>query len=215
MFRLAFHRYRPRHSAVRVDQFLGRECGAALLALVAVGAVIAALGAGADNIAIGKESLGLFVIVLHRGLLDKLTLIIELAEEVRSRRGMRRRRGTRINIERHAQPFERILNDVMITIDDFLRRNALLAGLDRDRHAMFVRSADRNHIAASQPQITRINIRRNVNSSQMTYVYGTVGIGKRRSHQITFELFRRHVPKYCFAVSKVVILINKKRHSDQ
>ena len=68
-----------------VDQLVGRERRAALLALVAIRTLALAAGAGADDVAVGEEGLGLLVVVLLRGLLDELTLVVELAEEVRSR----------------------------------------------------------------------------------------------------------------------------------
>ena len=65
MLRFAFHGHRTRHGAVRVDQFVGRKGRAALLALVAVGAVIAALGTGPHDIPVGQEGLRLLVVILH------------------------------------------------------------------------------------------------------------------------------------------------------
>ena len=102
---------------------------------------------------------------------------------------MRGRRGARIDVERHAQTLERALDEFMIAIHDLLGRDALAAGLDGDGHAVLVASADRNHVAALQPQVSRVDVRRNVYARQMPDVHRTVRIGKGRGDQVTSELF--------------------------
>ena len=82
MLGTALHGGLAAQGGVRVDQFVGTEGAAAFLALVAVGALIAALGTGAHDIAVCQELLGIFVIVLFALFLDKFPLIIELAEEL-------------------------------------------------------------------------------------------------------------------------------------
>ena len=189
VFGLALDGYRTRYGAVGVDQLVGREGRAALLALVAVGAVVAAVRACAYYIAVGKKGLRILVIVLHRCLLDELALVVELAEEIRRRRAVRRRRGARIYVEGYAQTFERRFYDRVVAVDDLLRRDTLLARLDRYGHAVFVAAAYRYDVGSAEPQITRIYVRRYVDACQMTYMYRSVGIGQRRCNQITFILF--------------------------
>ena len=189
VLRLALHGNRSRHGAAGVDQLVGRERRTALLALVAVGAVVAASGTRTDDVTVGEERLRLLVIVLHRGPLDELALVVELPEKGRGGLGMGLRRGARIDVERHAQPLERPLDETVVTVHDLLRRDALLAGLDGDGHAVLVRSADRQHVAAPEPQVTGVDVRRYVNSRQVADMHGAVGIGERRSHEVAFELF--------------------------
>ena len=129
------------------------------------------------------------VVILHRGALDELALVVELAEKVRSRHAVRGRRGARIYVERDAQTAERILDYLVVTVDHRLRRHALLAGLDGDGHAVLVAAAHRHHVAAAHAQVTRVDVRRNVNARQMAYMHGTVGIGQSRSNEVSFELF--------------------------
>ncbi len=81
VLRLALDGHRARHGAVGLEELVGREGRAALLALVAVGAFVAALGAGAHDVAVGEEGLRLLVVVLFRGALDELALVVELAEK--------------------------------------------------------------------------------------------------------------------------------------
>ena len=189
--------HRTRDGAVRLDQFVGRERRSALLALVAIGTVIPALRARTDNIAVGQERFGLLVVILHRGLLDKLAVVVELAEEIRCGLGVDGRRGARIDVERHAQTLERPFDQLVVAIDDLLGRNALLAGLDGDGHTVFIGAADRNDVAPLQTKVARIDIRRYVNSRQVTDMDRTVGIGERRCNEITFELFGHKQVEYC------------------
>ena len=99
------------------------------------------------------------------------------------------RRGARIDVERHAEPFERTLDEVVVAVDDLLGRDPLLARLDRDRHAVLVAAADRQHVAPAAAQIARVDVGRDVDPRQMTDMHRPVGIGERRRHQIAFELF--------------------------
>ena len=142
VFRLTLHGHGTRHGAVRVDQFVGRKGRAALLALVAVSAVVAAFGAGSHDITVGQKGLRLLVVILQRGLFDELAFVVEFSEKGRSGLGMGLGRGPRIDVERHAQPLERFFDQRVVTVHDLLGRHALLAGLDRDGYAVFVRSAD-------------------------------------------------------------------------
>ena len=189
VLRFAFYGHRARHRAAGLYELVGRKGRSALLALVAVRAVVAAAGARADNVAIGEERSRLLVVILHRGALDELALVVELAEKVRSRNAVRGRRGARIYVERDAQTAERILDYLVVTVDHRLRRHALLAGLDGDGHAVLVAAAHRHHVAAAHAQVTRVDVRRNVNARQMAYMHGTVGIGQSRSNEVSFELF--------------------------
>ena len=46
-------------------------------------------GGTAGDVAVGKEGLSFFVVILHAGLFDEFSLIVQLAEEVGSRVVMR------------------------------------------------------------------------------------------------------------------------------
>ena len=202
MFGLAQDGHRTRHGAVGIDQLLGREGGTALLALVAIGAVVAALGTRTDDITVGEERSGLLVVILHGRFLDELALVVELAEEIGRRDGMRRRRSARIDVERHAQALERILDDPVVTVDNLLRRDPLLAGLDGDGYTVLVRSADRHDVAAPQTQVTRVDVGGDIDARQMADVHGTVGVGESRSNQVTLELFRHDLQNIAFQGQK-------------
>ena len=89
VLRLTHHGLAAADGTLRINQVRGAEAGAALLALVAVSAFGMAVGALAGDVAVGKEGLGFFVVILHAGLFDEFSLIVQLAEEVGSRVVMR------------------------------------------------------------------------------------------------------------------------------
>ena len=191
VLRFAQHGRRPGDRAFGTDQVGGVERTAAFFALVAVGAFVLAMRAGADDIAVGEELSRLLIVILLRSLLDKFTVVVKLPEKIRCGLVVRGGRGARIDVERHAQTAERLLDNAVVLVDDILRGNPLLAGLYRNGYAVFVRSANRNDILAPQAQVTRIDVRRNIDSGQVADMYGTVGVRKRRSNQVAFEFLHR------------------------
>ncbi len=72
---------RGSEARVGIDEVGGVERRAASLALVAVGAIAAAVGAGTGHVAVGEELAGLLVVGLHGGLHLKLSCVVEMTEE--------------------------------------------------------------------------------------------------------------------------------------
>ncbi len=67
--------------AFRINQVGRAEACTAFLALVAVSALCVAMRTLAGDVAVGKESLGFLVVVLHAGLFNEFALIVQFAEE--------------------------------------------------------------------------------------------------------------------------------------
>jgi len=67
---------------VRIDEFHRAEVAATFLTLVAIGVRIAAVRAGAHDVAVGEELLSLGVVELLALFLDELAVVVELTEEV-------------------------------------------------------------------------------------------------------------------------------------
>ena len=101
---------------------------------------------------------------------------------------MRLRTCPGIYIKRNTQFLERILDDLVITIDNILRGHTLFLSLDRDRHPVFVRSTDKCHILTFLPQIPHVNIGRHVYPRQVSDMHGSIRIGQSRGNQISLEL---------------------------
>jgi hypothetical protein len=69
----------------RVDEVGGIERRAARLALVAIGVLVAAMRAGARDVAVGKKLVGMLIVILLARLLDKFALVVELLEKLACR----------------------------------------------------------------------------------------------------------------------------------
>ena len=67
---------------VRVDELHRAEVAATFLTLVAIGVRVAAMRAGAHDVAVGEELLGLGIVELFALFLDELSVVVELTEEV-------------------------------------------------------------------------------------------------------------------------------------
>ena len=101
---------------------------------------------------------------------------------------MRFRTRSGIYIKRNTQFFERILDNLVITIDNILRGHTLFLSLDRDRYPVFIRSPDKSHILTLFPQISHVNIGRHVYPRQVSDMHGSIRIGQSRGNQISLEL---------------------------
>lgn len=102
---------------------------------------------------------------------------------------VRGRSRPRIDVERHAESFESVLDDIVVLVNDILRLDSLLARLDRDGHAVLVGTAYGDHVRAPQAQVPHINIRRNVYPRKVSDMHRPVGIRERRCDKIAFKLF--------------------------
>jgi len=159
--------------------------------LVAVGVLVAAMRAGARDVAVGQKLSRLLVIVLLRRLLDELAFVVQLREERRRRLVMFFRRRARVDVKRDAQLFKRLLDDVVVSVHDVLRRASFLAGFDGDGHAVFIATADEENLLTHRPQVARIDVGRHIYARQMSYMHRPVGIGQRRCDSVSFVLLVR------------------------
>ena len=195
VLRLLQHRRRTRDGRLRIDQLRGREVAAALLALVAVGTRIAAVGALARHVAVGQELLRLLVVELLGGLLHQLALVVHLTEPLGGKLVVGLRGGAAVDVERDAELLEALLDHLVVAVDHILRRDALLAGANRDGHTVLVTSADKHHLALLQAQVAHIDISRHVHTGQMPDVHSAISIGQRRRHRRTLKSLVFHLSK--------------------
>ncbi len=70
----------------------------------------------------------------------------------------------------------------MITVNDLLRSDALLAGTLGYGHTVLVATTHKHHIHALQAQVAHIDVGRHIHSCQVTDVDRAVGIGQCRGH---------------------------------
>ena len=160
-----------------VDELRGVEVASALLALVAVGLVVA-VGTFADDVAVGLEGAGGLVVELFCGALDELAVVVELAEEVAGELMMGRRSGAAIYVEADAELLEAVLDHLVVAVHDLLGRDAFLAGALRDGHSMLVGATDEHHVLTLQAQVPYINICGHVHACEVPDVHAAIGVGQ-------------------------------------
>lgn len=96
--------------------------------------------------------------------------------------------GARVDVERHTQFLERVLDNGVVAVDYILWGDPFGFCLYGDGHAMFVATAYHYHVFASQAQEAGVNVGRDVNSGKVAYVYRAVGIGERRGDKCALEI---------------------------
>ena len=147
---------------------------------------IAALGAGAGDVAVCQEGFGFLVIVLLALLGDEFVVVVELAEELRGIFLVHLGGGAGVDVVVDAQAREGIFHYLMVLVHNILRSYALFAGLDGDGHAVFVAAADEHHILPAHAQVADIDVSGNVSAGQVADMDGTVGVGKCAGHKGSF-----------------------------
>ena len=190
--------------AFGIDEIRGVERCAACLALVAVGAGIMTVGALARDIAVGKKLAGFGVIELHRCLLDKLALVMQTGKEFRGRAVVDVGRRPRIYIERYAQLLERVLDYLVIAVDDILGSDTLGTRFYRDRHTVLVAAAYEGDFASVETEIAGIYIGGDIDTGEMADMDRSVGIGKSRSDECALIFFVHNLTSAVYQIAKVV-----------
>ena len=185
---LFLYRLRTAQFGMRVDELFRAEGGSAFFALVAVGILIAAFGAGAHYITVGEEGLRLRVVVLFAFLRDELAIIVEFTEKLRGILLVNLRRSAAVDIEIDAQGLETVGDYLVVFVHDVLGTAALLACLDGDGHAVLVAAAHIQHLLSAKTEISHINVGRHINSGKMPDMHRAVCIRQRTGHQGSLEL---------------------------
>ena len=190
---------------MRVLQFHRAEVASALLTLIAVGVGIATVRTFAHDVTVGKELTGFLVVILFALLFDELAVIVELAEEVGSELVVGGTCRAAVHVERDAELLERILDQLMIAVAHVLRRDAFLLGTDRDRHTVLVAAADEDDLPLLQPEVTYIDVCRDIHAGKMSYMYTAVGVRQSRRHCGALEfLFFHKMSACCFFAAKLL-----------
>ena len=144
------------------------------------------------DVAVSKELLSLLVVELLRSLLNELTVVIELLEKVRRKLMVNVRSCAAVNVERNTEVLERLLDDVMITVNNVLHRASFLLGADSYRHSVFVRTSHEEYVSALQAEIAYIDVTGNVGTGQVADVYRTVGVWKCRRNGCSLKILLFH-----------------------
>ena len=183
----AFHKAVSRMVLVcRVDELVGRQRCAAFLALVAISALSVTARALAHNVAVGQELACNLVAELLFSLLLKLTLVVELAEEVRCEFVVYGRCCAAIDVERDSKLLERFLNQIVIAVHHLLNGDALFLCADGYGYAVLVAAADEHNVTSACAKIASVDVGGHVNPGQMSDVNRPVGVRQSRCDCVSF-----------------------------
>lgn len=182
------HRDIAGYGRAGIDKVGGIEACAASLALVAVCVLVATVWASACHIAVGKKLAGLGIVKLLRCLFHKFALVVKTTEEIGSRAAVSIGCSAPVNIKRNAEFLKRIFYNIVISVHYILWGDTLGACLDSDRHTMLVGAAYEKHIGALEPEVSDINIGRDIYAGEMSYMHRSVGVRERRGDQSSLEI---------------------------
>ena len=104
-----------------------------------------------------------------------------------------------IDVKRDTELLKRVLDQVMIAIDDLLDGDTLLAGTDRDGHAVLITSTDEDHILFLQSKIADIGVCRHIDACQMADMHAAIGVRQGRSHRSALEILF-HIHAWYFVI---------------
>lgn len=142
------------HAAAGIDEVLGIQGAAAVVALVAAGFLVATVGAGTLDITVGQEAAGLGVVELRGRALIDVAVLHEAQEDVVGDGGVVLRAGVGEEVERDAElaPVAEKLRVELV--DDLLGRAALVVGADGDGRAVRVATGDHQDVVADHAVVT-------------------------------------------------------------
>ena len=178
--RLADFRALAGDLADRIDQQQRIDHLAAGFALIAGGAGLATVVAGAAHVAVGQEALGLGVVELLGAELGEVTLVVDAAEKLLADAlvslavaGLVRAAK---NVEIDAQAGEVLLLPLVEVRADLLGAAAGAQGGDFDGHAVVVAAADEADVVTAGTHVAHVRIRRQIGAGHVSDVQPSVGI---------------------------------------
>ena len=104
-----------------------------------------AVGTFTCDISVGKELVCLLVIILRGDLPSQFTLVVEFAEEFCGKLMVCLGCGTGIDIEGDAKLLKRVLDNLMLSIDDILWGDAFFSGSDSNGYTVLIATANEYH----------------------------------------------------------------------
>lgn len=167
-----------------MDEFRRAECSSTLLALVAVGVLIAAVRAGAGNVSIGQKLFCFRIIELLRNLFRKSTGRIQIPKKGLCRMVMNRAGGSGEIIKFNTPGVEGIGDDLVIIINDFLRSYAFFARFQRDGYPVFIGSANKQYVFPFRTKEANVDIAGEKTTGHVTDVERAIRVGKGAGNKV-------------------------------
>ena len=169
---------RARDRRARVHQIGRVELFGAVLALVAARALVAAIGTGAFDVAVGqKAAVGLGIDLLLRHLLDQARLGQPSRQMLRERMVAPRRRASEM-VEAEPEPVGDVLLHFPHPRAVFRHGLAGLGGGEFGRRSMLVGGADEQHLVTAGARVAGVDVGRKLRSHQIAQMLDAVDVGQ-------------------------------------
>ena len=126
------------------------------------------------DVPVGKEFPLLLIVVLLGCQLYEFPVVIECFEEIAGKLAVDVTRGTAVYIEGNAKFLEGFLDEMVVSVHYLLNGNTLFACADGHGNTMLVGPSYENNILFLQSKVSYINVGRNINPCQMTYMNTSV-----------------------------------------
>eukprot|EP00166_Cyanidium_caldarium_P000929 ctg_1404.g427 len=165
------------HQLGRVQQV------AALVALIALGVLVAATRTGAVHVAVGQKLARLHIIQLRHGLLRAVPIVVYLPEDLLTYLGLARRRGAPKMVETQVEPAINVPVQPVVLVAQLSWCDALLGRLGLGGRAVLIRAADEQHVHPGLSQVAGVHVRRQHRPDQIAQVRHVIHVGEGRSHQ--------------------------------
>ena len=108
--------------------------------------------------------------------------------------------GAAVDVERDAKLGKRVFDELVIAVNHLLRCAALLAGAYGDGHAMFVATADKQHVTFLQAQVAHINVGRHIHPGQVADVHTAISVWQGGGNQRTVKFLFHYILLYYICV---------------
>ena len=175
---------RARDRRARVDEVGGVELLGAVLALVAPGAVVAAVGASADDVAVGQEAAvrgGIDLSLHHLG--DEAGVGEASGEVLGEPVVLRARRAAEV-IEAQAKTVGEVVLDLPVPRAIVGNRLAGGGGGELGRRAVFVGGTDQQHLVAPRAHVAGVDVGRKLAADQCAQVLDAVDVRQGGSDEV-------------------------------
>ena len=97
--------------------------------------------------------------------------------------------GARIHIKGNTEVGKRILNQVVVAVNDFLHSNTLLFRTNSYGYTVFVRPTDEKHFLALQAKVAHVDVGRHIHTCEVTNMNTSVGIRQGGSNKRSLKIF--------------------------
>jgi hypothetical protein len=179
-----------RDGADRLDEQEGVHALAAVLALVAVGVGILAVGAGAFDVAVGEEFVDLGIVELLGPFFAEVAFLVDGREELLADLVVQLYEvglvGAAVDVELDAEALEVGLLAGVVVGGDLLGGGVFLQGRYQGGHAVVIAAADEADLASAGAQETDVGVRGQIGAGDVADVEPTVRIGQCCGDQESF-----------------------------